>query len=222
MSDRRTVVFSLVGALAAASLTRVCRASQSSQATPLSQAPPDTPKASVIPGTPPVLDFGDGVRVPCSKEAFLTLYEGKTYWLTFGAGRSHYSAQAQGQAVQYARAAMKLLLMTLAYAPGRLEQVDGGGWRLKSRNVKDFVHGDVDLPGNPFWPNNDANMGFGDLDAPALGSLGFGALGSAGRGGDVVDTTGSWNYAGGYTAYVVFKKDVSLDYVRSHAQIVFD
>jgi hypothetical protein len=218
MSDRRTVVFSLAGTLAAAAMTRACIASQSSQATPLSQVSPDTPKATVIPGKPPILDFGDGVRVPCNKEAFLTLWEGKTYWLTFGAGRSHYSEQAQGGAVQYARASMKLLLMTLAFAPDRLDHVDGGGWRLKSRDIKDFVHGDIELPGNPFWPTNDTDMGFGNLDAGALGTLNFGTLGSVG--GKARDVTGSWNYAGGYAAYVVFKKDASLDYVRSHAQIL--
>jgi hypothetical protein len=214
MYNRRTVVFSLAGTLAAASVTRACNASE---ATPVSEASPDTPKATVIPGKPPVLDFGDGVRVPCSKEeAFLTLWEGKTYWLTFGAGRSHYHEQSQGQAVKYASAAMKLLLMTFAFGPDRLEHVDGSGWRLKSRNIKDFVHGDVDLPGHPFWPNNDAFMGFGDLDAPGLGSMGFGTL----KGGHGVDLTGQWNKVDAFAAYVVFKRDVSLDYVRSHAQVV--
>jgi hypothetical protein len=217
MSNRRDVVFSLVGTLAAAS---VMRASRAATATPVSQAPPDTPKATVIPGKPPVLDFGDGVRVPCNKEAFLTLWEGKTYWLTFGAGRAHYSEQAQGQSVKYASAAMKLLLMTLALAPDRLEHVDGGGWRLKTRNIKDFVRGVVDLPGNPFWPTTDANMSFGTTDAPALGSLDFGTLGSMGASG--YDITGSWNYVDAFAAYVVFKKDVTLDYVRARTQIVFD
>ena len=195
-------------------------ASRAATATPVSQAPPDTPKAIVIPGKPPILDFGDGVRVPCDKSAFLTLWEGKTYWLTLGAGRAHYSEQAQGQSVKYASAAMKLLLMTLAIAPDRLEQVDGGGWRLKSRNIKDFVHGAVDLPGNPFWPNNDAFMGFGTTDAPALGSLGFGTLSSMGASG--YDITGSWIYVDAFAAYVVFKRDVTLDWVRSHTQVTFD
>ena len=176
----------------------------------------------VIPGKPPMLDFGDGVRVPCDKSAFLTLWEGKTYWLTFGAGRSHYSDQAQGQAVKYASAAMKLLLMTSAFAPDRLEHVDGGGWRLKSQNIKDFVRGAVVLPGNPFWPNNDANMGFGSTDAPALGSASFGALSSSGSGGVQDFLTGSWLYVDAFSAYVVFKRDVTLDWVRSHAQIAFD
>jgi hypothetical protein len=194
-------------------MTRACIAAQ---ATPVSQASPDTPKATVVPGNPPVLDFGDGVRAPCSKEAFLTLWEGKTYWLTFGAGRSSYSAQAQGQAVKYASAAMKLLLMTLAFAPDRLERIDGGGWRLKSKDIKDFVRGDVVLPGNPFWPTTDANMGFGDLDAPALSNMGSGTQGAS----NGVDAMNSLDKVDAFAAYVVFKKDISLDDVRSHAQVV--
>lgn len=217
MSNRRTVVFSLVGALAAES---VMRASRAATATSVSQASPDTPKADVIPGKPPVLDFGDGVLVPCNKEAFLTLWEGKTYWLTFGAGRAHYSEQAQGQSVKYAKAAMKLLLMTLAFAPDRLDHVDGSGWRLKTRDIKDFVKGDVELPGNPFWPNNDAFMGFGSSDAPAIGSLGFGTSSASGAAGGTDILTGSSIYVDAFAAYVVFKKDASLNYVRTHAQVL--
>jgi hypothetical protein len=112
---------------------------------------------------------------------------------------------------------MKLLLMTLAFGPGRLEHVDGGGWRLTSRNIKDFVHGDLVLPGNPFWPGTDAFMGFGTSDAPALGSLAFDTPGASG-----FDITGSWLYVDAFSAYVVFKRDVTLDWVRSHTQIAFD
>lgn len=217
MRNRRTVVFSLAGMLAAAAAMRAGRAAE---ATPASEASPDTPKATVIPGKPPVLDFGGGVRVPCSKDAFLTLWEGKTYWLTFGAGRSHYALQAQGQSVKYAKSAMKLLLMTLAVAPDRLERVDGGGWRLITADIKDFVKGDVDLPGNPFWPNNDAFLGFGSADAPVLGTLGFGT--PADSGSKAMDLPGSWLYVDAFCAYVVFKKDVSLDWVRAHAQVLPD
>jgi hypothetical protein len=188
----------------------------------VSQAPPDTPKATVIDGKPPILDFGDGVRVPCDKSAFLTLWEGPKYWLTLGAGRSHYSEQAQGQAVKYAKAAMQLLLMTLAFSLGRLEHVDGGGWRLKSKDIKDFVKGVVDLPGNPFWPGTDAFMGFGLSDAPSLGSLGFGTLSSSGITGGTDLLTGSSIYIDAFSAYVVFKRDVTLAWVRSHSQLVFD
>lgn len=217
MRNRRTVVFSLSATLVAASLARPGRAAE---ATPASQAPADTPKATVISGKPPKLDFGDGVVVPCAKDAFLTLWEGKTYWLTFGAGRSHYANQAQGQAVKYASAAMKLLLMTLAFAPEKLAHVEGSGWRLKSGDIKDFVHGDLPLPGSPFWPNNDAFIGFGASDAPAIGSLGFGAVTSSGVAGGMDILTGSNIYVDAFSAYVVFKKDVSLDYVRSRTQLV--
>jgi hypothetical protein len=218
MSNRRTVLFSLFGTLAAAALPR---AGHASQATPVSEAAPDTPKATVIKGKPPVLDFGEGVRVPCDKSAFLTLYEGPTYWLTFGVGRSHHSAQAQGQAVKYAKAAMKLLLMTLAFAPDRFEKIDGGGWRLKSRKIEDFVRGDVELPGNPFWPNTDAFLGFGDADAAALGSLDFGAIDPTGMpSASGMDITGSWSYVDSFSAYVVFKRDVTLDHVRAKAQVL--
>ena len=217
MSNRRTVVFSLVGALAAASLTRALIAST---ATPVSEAPPDTPKATVIPGKPPILDFGDSVHVPCDKSAFLTLWEGPKYWLTFGAGRSHYAFQAQGQSVKYAKAAMKLLLMTLALAPDRLVPVDGGGLRLKSRNIEDFVKGDVELPGNPFWPGTDAFMGFGSADDPGLASLGFGVMGPSGVAGGTDLLTGSSLDVDAFSAYVVFKRQVTLDWVRAYAQIL--
>ena len=170
-----------------------------------------------VPGKPPILDFGDGVRVACNKDAFLTLWEGPKYWLTFGAGRAHYAEQAQGQAVKYAKAAMKLLLMTEAFTPNRLEPVEGGGLRLKSRNIGNFVKGDIDLPGNPFWPGTDAFMGFGASDAPGLGSLGFGALGSSGVG-DIL--TGSSIYVDAFSAYVIFKREVTLDWVRTNAQIL--
>lgn len=203
MKNRRATIFSLLGTFATASLMRSARAAT---ATPVSQASPDTPKATVIAGKPPILDFGDGVRVPCNKDAFLTLWEGKSYWLSFGAGRSHYGLQAQGQAVNYARAAMKLLLMTLAFAPERMDHIDNCGWRLKSRNIRDFVKGDIDLPGNPFWPNNDAFMGFGASDAPALSDFGL-------------NLTGTDKHVDAFSAYVVFKKDVTLDSVRTKAQI---
>jgi hypothetical protein len=196
------------------------RTSRASTATPVSQAPPDTPKATVIAGKPPILDFGDGVRVPCDKSAFLTLWEGPKYWLTFGAGRAHYAEQAQGQSVKYAKAAMKLLLLTRAFAPDRLAPVEGGGLRLRSRNINDFVKGDVNLPGNPFWPGTDAFMGFGSADAPGLGSLGFGVQGPSGPAGGMDLLTGSSLYVDAFSAYVVFKRDVTLDWVRTHAQVL--
>ncbi|MDE2264540.1 MAG: hypothetical protein KGL29_01455 [Alphaproteobacteria bacterium] len=212
MQNRRTVVLSLAGALAG-----LRRAASASEATPASQAPPGTPKATVIPGTPPILDFGGGVRVPCSKAAFLTLWEGETYWLTFGAGRSSYALQANGQAVKFAGAAMQLLLLTLAFAPDRLRRVDGGGWRLKVQDVKNYVTGAIALPGKPFWPTTDANMGFGNADtfsAPPTPPAG-----GRGAGMPFDPASGMSNKVDAFAAYEVQKKDASLEWVRAHAKI---
>jgi hypothetical protein len=215
MQSRRTIL----GLAGSAALGAVPLGWAATAALP-KDAPADTPKATVIAGKPPILDFGDGVRVPCDKSAFLTLWEGPHYWLTFGAGRSHYAEQAQGQAVKYAKSAMKLLLMTLAFAPDRLAPIEGHGWRLRSRDIKDFVKGDLELPGNPFWPGTDAFMGFATSDAPALGSLGFGAQSSSGTTGGTDLLTGSWIYVDAFSAYVIFKRDVTLAWVRQHAQVL--
>ncbi|MDE2112022.1 MAG: hypothetical protein KGJ79_12835 [Alphaproteobacteria bacterium] len=213
MENRRTVVFSFAGALAG--LTGV---SAASQAIPPSAAAADAPKATVIPGKPPVLDFGGGLKVPCSKAAFLTLWEGETFWLTFGAGRSSYSLRANGEAVQYASAAMKLLLMTLAFTPERLARVDGDGWRLKVQDVRNYVRGDIKLPGKPFWPMTDAGMGFGDSDNPD--ALPPPTPGTPGGSGAPFDMAGSIRQVDAFAAYVVNKQDASLNWVRAHAKVV--
>jgi hypothetical protein len=215
VENRRTVILSLAGALAG-----LTHASDASQAIPPGSAPADTPKATVIPGKPPILDFGDGVRVPCSKAAFLTLWEGKTYWLTFGAGRSSYALQSNGQAVQYASAAMKLLLMTLAFAPDRLMRVEGGGWRLKVQDINNYVHGDLDLPGKPFWPTTDANMGFGSADTFHQMPTPPSPSGGTGASAPFDPSSGMIEKVDAFAAYVVRKKDVSLDYVRAHAEVL--
>ena len=216
MHNRRIFLTSVAST---AALLPVMHGARAATATPISKAAPDTPKATVIAGNPPILDFGDGVRVPCAKDAFLTLWEGKTYWLTLGAGRSHYAMQAQGQAVNYALAAMKLLLLTQAFAPDRLQAVEGCGWRLKSGRVADFVHGDVHLPGAPFWPGTDAFMDFGHSDDPALASL---SLGNTSPGASSVnfDVTGSNAYVDAFSAYVVFKRDTTLEWIRAHAEVL--
>ena len=230
MQNRRTVVVSLAGALVGAPIVRAW-ASQAVFPGPVTD---DTPKATVIKGTPAILDFGDGLRIPMSKAAFLTLWESKTFWMTYGAGRSSYSQRAQGEAVLYATGAMKLLLMTLAFAPARLDHVDSCGWRLKVQNPENYVHGDIDLPGKPFWPINDANFThFGDTDSSELGgspatggspvTSGSAATGSAqGSAGPSysVAPTGSFDQVDAFTAYIVKKKDVSLDAVRARARLL--
>jgi len=203
MENRRTVLLSLAAA-----------ATLPAQAAP---AADDMPKATLIKGTPPLLDFGDGLKIPCDKSAFLVLWEGKDFWLTLGAGRSTYTQRANGMAVLYAIGAMKLLLLTLAFAPERLKQAEGG-WRLKQQDIKNYVLGDLDLPGKPYWPINDTGLGFGDSDMQ-----GMTAPGPLGEGGG---TQSMWNQAlsdarvDSFTTYIVKKKDLSLDEVKARARLL--
>ena len=216
MENRRTVLFSLSGALLGTSLMRA----SASKAVFPGPVTDDTPKATVIKGTPAILDFGDGLKIPCSKAAFLTLWEGKTFWLTVGAGRSTYSQRAQGEAVLYAQGAMKLLLMTLAFAPGRLDHADGG-WRLKVQDTKNYVLGDVELPGKPYWPITDANFsGFGDADSPE--SMGGAATlgGLSGSTGPPLMVQADSVKVHAFTTFIVLKKNCSLDDVRARARLL--
>jgi hypothetical protein len=219
MRTRRTVLLSLAGA-AAVSLHRATAA----DAVFPGRATDDTPIATVIAGHPPVLDFGDGLKIACDKSAFLTLWEGKTFWLTFGAGRATFHERAMGEAVLYASGAMKLLLMTLAFTPERLVR-ENGGWRLKMQNVGNYVLGDLALPGKPYWPITDA-------DFAADGFRGAGGTDSSGlnkpppaAGGTPSDTPG-WDPVltgkeiDAYTTYVVLKKNLSLEDVRARAQLL--
>jgi hypothetical protein len=176
----------------------------------------EPPKATIIKGKPVILDFGDGLKIPMDKSAFLTLWEGKTFWMTYGAGREEHREAANGEAVHFAESAMKLLLLTLAFAPERLERIDGG-WRLKQQKIKNYVRGDIDLPGKPFWPINDTDLGVGDADTSGLNAPP-----------DTSSHDMPWNGATGnfrtdsFTAYYVRKKDVDLDYVRAHAHILME
>ena len=138
MTTRRFMMFSLAGALG-----------WSSRA--FASPSDDMPKATMIKGKPPVLDFGDGLKIPLDRSAFLTLWEGKSFWLTYGAGREPSSLAANGEAVKFASAAMQLLLLTLAFAPERLDHVDNCGWRLKAQDPRNYVVGKIDLPGKPYF-----------------------------------------------------------------------
>ena len=218
METRRTLLFSSLGA----SLAAMAAARGADAVFP--HLNDDSPKATLIKGAPNVLDFGDGLKVRCDKSAFLTLFEGKTFWLTLGAGRATYIERAQGEAVLYALGAMKLLLMTLAFTPERLVNVDGG-WKLKQQNINNYVLGDIQLPGKPYWPLNDADL---DLNSPYFaGPIGGG--GGAGTGpsqGNGPQPPGApsigsdLNKANAFTSYIVMKRDVSLEYVRARAQVL--
>jgi hypothetical protein len=221
MQTRRAVVSALGIGVAAVTAARAADAI-------IPHLNADSPQAAVVPGKPPVLAFNDGLKIPCDKSAFLTLFEGKTFWLTLGAGRSDYLLRAQGLAVHYAQGAMKLLLLTLAFAPERLIEQDGG-WRLKSKKVSDFVRGDIDLPGKPYWPINDTDLRGGALGTPnVVGGDGF-ASGSGSSQGDGTASSGTFgnlwppsdlNKVSAFTSYMVLKRDADLDYVRRNAQVV--
>jgi hypothetical protein len=213
MKTRRGVVFSLAGTVAVGWSSRLWAASDAARAD-------DMPKATVIPGKPPVLDFGDGLKIPLDKSAFLTLWEGKSFWLTYGAGREPSSLAANGEAVHFASAAMQLLLLTLAFAPDRLEHVDGCGWRLKVQDPKYYVVGKIDLPGKPYFPITDAALGFGSADNPNLVTPPPGTSpegGSAASWDPVMSITGEVD---SFTTYILLKKDISLDYIRAHAAVL--
>jgi hypothetical protein len=54
--------------------------------------------------------------------------------------------------------------------------------------------------------------------------MGFGALSgqdfASGLTGGTDKLTGSWIYVDAFSAYVVFKRDVTLDWVQKHAQVL--
>lgn len=184
----------------------------------------DVPSARVIKGKPNVLDFGDGLKIPLNQYAFLTLWEGKTFWMTYGAGRAPRTALADGAAVRSAQATMQLLLLTLAFAPERLEQKDGG-WRLKQQDIRNYVRGILVLPGKPFAPQTDARLGFGNMDTAyaaaesAMASLGASsAMPGEMRSHVPVDILGD-HKVDSFTSYIIRKKDLDLDYVRKFAQL---
>jgi hypothetical protein len=216
MTDRRRFVISLAGAFAAIS---------SIPALASKDANPE-PTANLLPGHPEILDFGDGLKVPMSKAAFKTLWEDKDFWLTYGMGISNYTAKATGFATFAAIGTMKLLLLTLAFAPDRLEHVDGCGWKLKSQNPKDYVLGDISIPGQPFRPVTDANSSnatVGQIFSYSQGSMMSGNIpgAAAGAGNQMgLDVTGGDAKVHAMTGYIVWKKDVTLDYVRMHAHLL--
>ncbi len=85
----------------------------------------------------------------------------------------------------------------MAFAPDRLMRVEGGGWRLKSGVIADLVKGEIRLPGRPVMPTTDQMTG--DQD---------GETGNTATGEEQTHAT---------TGYLVWKKDVTLDYVRNTA-----
>jgi hypothetical protein len=159
-------------------------------------------KPKLIPGNPNMVDFGHGLLVPMNHEAFDTLWEGDDRWMSYGMGVGRSEGEAMGRAEEAATGTMKLFLLTLAFKPERLEQIAGGGWRLKSHNVADLVRGDIYLPGRPIMPTVDMVGGTTTDDAA-----------NSDQGGENSRATTGW---------VVWKSEVKLDYVRDHATLADD
>jgi hypothetical protein len=156
-------------------------------------------KGDKLKGIPDTVDFGHGLLVPMSREAFEALWEGDDRWIAYGHGNGHSKAAAMGQAEEAAEGTMKLFLLTLAFGPEKLMRIDGGGWRLKSGKTADLVRGDLDLPGRPLMPTVDELSG-GDSDSDAAGLEPYHAT----------------------TGWLIWKKEVTLDTVRRIAQVVPD
>jgi hypothetical protein len=216
MQTRRSIVFSGLAVMAAGSIARAGDDS-------------DLPKATVVKGKPPYLDFGDGVKVPCTKGAFLTLWEGPGYWLTFGFGSAGIADVAQSRAVYHAEGAMRYLLLTLAFAPDRLQLAEGHGWRQKEEKPENYVMGDLALPGRPSRALDDVFLGRGSADAkffwgqPDAG--GMAAMAPTGPGGPAIGNSGmvpsmTAMSVNAFCCYVVLKKDLSLADVRQRAKIL--
>lgn len=156
---------------------------------------------NMIKGDPPKLDFGGGLLVPMNGSIFKALWEGEDRWITYSHALSRQQVRAMGQAETAAVGKMKLMLLTLAFAPERLERVEGCGWKLKSDNTNDLVRGDIALPGRPVHPTVD------EVGDPAGGETPPGA------------SMGDSAYHA-ITGYMVMKKDASLEYVKQKAQLL--
>ena len=171
-------------------------------------------------GQPDKVDFGHGLLVPMSKDAFHTLWEGDDRWITYGHGFGHNKAGAMGQAEEAAIGTMKLYLLTLAFAPDKLVKVDGGGWRLKSNNTGDLVKGEIALPGRPVMPTTDTVMGVLDNGSHAS-SAGANTPSTVDSGGGI-----SYSNASGEetthatTGWLIWKREFSLDDVRHKAVLL--
>lgn len=218
MHTRRMIIVSLAGTVAAISASSAAPAVGS-----------DMPTATLIPGEPPILDYGGGVKVPSNRDAFYTLWEGNTFWLTFGFGISPSVETAKSQAAKQASGVMKLLLLTLAFAPERLSKNDGNGWHKKDPKARDFVVGELELPNSPSRAISDAFLGGGNTEispfwnwsnsgAPMPGTIRNGASVPSVQSGPPSNIRQANQHA--FSNYIVLKSDLSLDDVRKRAVIL--
>jgi hypothetical protein len=164
-----------------------------------------------------VLDYGGGLKVQCNRDAFFTLWEGETFWLTFGFRISQSKEYAQSLANRQATNLMQFMLLTLAFAPGRLVKSVTMGWRKKNPSARDFVIGDLALPGAPMKSVADDFLGRGTID---IGELSRWNLDPDSDGPTKMPQTYYQIHQNAMTSYFVLKKDMSLDDVRKRAHVI--
>jgi len=219
MHTRRTIIASLAGTMAVIG---------SGSAAPDEDS--GIPIAKIIPGKPALLDYGDGMKIPANREAFFTLWEGSTFWLTFGFGIAADIEVAQNMAAKQAAGVMKFLLLTLAFAPNRLLDNGYHGWTIKDPKAHNLVIGELDLPQNPNKAVNDSFLGGGNIEISPFWNWGSGGapapVGPTREGSSAMPAQsgppGSMRQADrhAFTKYIVLKKDLSLDDVRKRAVIL--
>jgi hypothetical protein len=194
MTSRRNVVLGVTGSLFLPSLARA--------------AEPGIVKGhhggpDMIKGDPPRLDFGKGLLIPMNGSIFKTLWEGEDRWITYAHALATQQVRAMGSAEDAAVGTMKFMLLTLAFAPDRLERFEGSGWKLRSGNIDDLVRGEIALPGRPVHPAVDEvgdPAGGATPEGESMGASAFHAI----------------------TGYMVMKKDASLEYVKQKARLLSD
>ncbi len=155
---------------------------------------------NMIKGNPNMLDFGGGLLIPMDGRIFKALWEGEDRWITYGRALSAQKVRAMEQAEDAAIGKMKLMLLTLAFAPERMERFETCGWKVKSDSTNDLIKGDIALPGHPVMPTVDEVSG---------------QIGQVPEGGSVGDPA----YRA-ITGYMVMKADAPLDYVKKKAQLL--
>jgi hypothetical protein len=153
-------------------------------------------KGDKLNGIPDKVDFGHGLLVPMSKDAFDALWEGDDRWIAYGHGVGQNKVAAMDKAEEAAIGTMKLFLLTLAFKPEMLMRVEGGGWKLKSGRTADLVRGDIGLPGRPVMPTVDQVGGDTDTDA------------------------GGFEPYHATTGWLIWKREVTLDTVRRIAEVL--
>jgi len=152
----------------------------------------------LIAGDPPHIDFGHGLVVPASLDVLHTLWEGDDRFLAFGRAASVSDVRASAQAELAAIGTMKLMLLTLAFAPDRLTRFNACGWRSASGSVQDLIQGDVSLPGRPYHPRLEE----------------YGGTASA------EDMASADNLLTALCVYMVEKREADVGFVRTHARLV--